>query len=129
MLWLESIPALLDFVLKLLFAEYVTSVSLCHPSSLPQLSVPGKMFSQPIAGGSYWTSIFEGGLSKEAKQLAKSGVAVEKVDLSENRPKRSDQKCIGDQRKSFIGHPDATHFRRKLCERVFQQLQAMTLTT
>jgi hypothetical protein len=49
-------------------------------------------------------------------------VAVEKLDLSENRPKRSDQKCIGDRRKSFIGHPDATHFRRKFCERVFQQL-------
>jgi hypothetical protein len=42
MLWLESIPALLDFVLKLLFAEYVTSVSLCHLSSLPQLSVREK---------------------------------------------------------------------------------------
>jgi hypothetical protein len=52
------------------------------------------------------------------------GVAVEKLDLSENRPKRSDQKCIGGRRKSFIGHPDATHFRRKFCERVFQQLQA-----
>jgi len=53
-------------------------------------------------------------------------VAVEKLDLSENRPKRGDQKCIGDRRKSFIGHPDATHFRRKFCERVFQQLQAIT---
>src|SRR5713101_6199624 len=61
--------------------------------------------------------------------LMKTGVAVEKLDLSENRPKRSDQKCIGDRRKSFIGHPDATHFRRKFCERVFQQLQAITLTT
>jgi len=48
-------------------------------------------------------------------------VAVEKLDLSENRPKRGDQKCIEDRRKSFIGHPDATHFRRKVCERVFQQ--------
>jgi hypothetical protein len=58
--------------------------------------------------------------------LTLTGVGVEKLDLSENRPKRSDQKCIGDRRKSFIGHPDATHFRRKFCERVFQQLQAIT---
>src|SRR5437870_9904475 len=57
-----------------------------------------------------------------------TGVAVEKLDLSENRPKRSDQKCIGDRRKSFIGHPDATHFRRKFCERVFQQLRLLTTT-
>ena len=56
-------------------------------------------------------------------------MAVEKLDLSENRPKRSDRKCIGDRRRSFIGHPDATHFRRKFCERVFQQLQAITLRT
>jgi hypothetical protein len=48
-------------------------------------------------------------------------VGVEKLDLSENRPKRGEQKCIGDRRKSFIGHPDATHFRQKFCERVFQQ--------
>src|SRR5437660_2930148 len=49
-LWLESIPALLDFLLKLLFAEHISSVSLCHLSSLPQVIGPGKMFSQPIAG-------------------------------------------------------------------------------
>src|SRR6266487_1903219 len=55
-----------------------------------------------------------------------TGVAVEKLDLSDNRPKRGDQKCIGDRRKSFIGHPDATHFRRKFCERVFQQLRLLT---
>jgi hypothetical protein len=55
-------------------------------------------------------------------------VAVEKLDLSENRPKRSDQKCIGDRRKSLIGHPDATHFRRKFCERVFQQLRLFSST-
>jgi hypothetical protein len=34
-----------------------------------------------------------------------------------------------DRRKSFIEHPDAMHFRRKFCERVFQQLQAITPTT
>src|SRR5882724_11910669 len=61
--------------------------------------------------------------------LVQTGVAVEKLDLSENRPKRSDQKCIGDRRKSFIGHPDATHFWWKFCERVFQQLRLFTSTT
>jgi hypothetical protein len=30
------------------------------------------------------------------------------------------------RRKSFIGHPDATHFRRKFCERVFQQPRLIT---
>src|SRR2546429_3651798 len=35
-LWLDSIPALLDFLLKLLFTEHISSVSLCHVSSLPQ---------------------------------------------------------------------------------------------
>jgi hypothetical protein len=53
-------------------------------------------------------------------------VAVEKLDLSESRPKRSEQKCTGDRRKSSIGHPDATHFRRKFCERVFQQLRLIS---
>jgi len=33
------------------------------------------------------------------------------------------------RRKSFIGHPDATHFRLNFGERVFQQLQAFTPTT
>ena len=60
--------------------------------------------------------------------VGENRVAVEKLDLSENRPKRSDQKCIGDRRKSFIGHPDATHFRQKFCERVFQQLRLFTTT-
>src|SRR5206468_9342007 len=39
-LWLESIPTLPDFLLKVLFADHISSVSFCHPSSLPQLSVP-----------------------------------------------------------------------------------------
>src|SRR5438477_5146690 len=61
-LWLESIPALLDFLLKLLFAKHISSVSLCHPSSLPQLFGPGKMFSQPIAGRSVLDFNIPGGL-------------------------------------------------------------------
>src|SRR5205809_497573 len=41
-LWLESIPTLPDFLLKLLFADHISSVSFCHLSSLPQLSVREK---------------------------------------------------------------------------------------
>jgi hypothetical protein len=77
---------------------------LCHSASSHQLS------ARWVTPGRSWDN-----------------ACVEKVDLSENRPKRSDQKCIGDRRKSFIGHPDATHFRRGFCERVFQQLQALFL--
>src|SRR5258706_13295280 len=46
-LWRESIPALLDFLLKLLFAEHISSVSLCHLSSLPQLSARTKCSLRP----------------------------------------------------------------------------------
>jgi hypothetical protein len=46
-------PTLLDFLLKLLFAEHISSVSLCHWSSLPHLSAGDKMFSQAIAGAAY----------------------------------------------------------------------------
>jgi hypothetical protein len=35
---LQGIPTLLDFLLELLFAEHISSVSLCHLSSMPQLS-------------------------------------------------------------------------------------------
>ncbi len=34
---------------------------------------------------------------------------------------------IGENR--FIGHPDATHFRQKFCERVFQQLRLIATVT
>jgi len=50
-LWLESIPTLPDFLLKLLFAEHISSVSFCHLSSLPQLSVRGKCSLGPSQGG------------------------------------------------------------------------------
>jgi hypothetical protein len=56
-LWLESMPTLLDFLLKLLFSEHVSSVSLCHLSSLPHLSAGDEMFPQAIAGAAYSPSI------------------------------------------------------------------------
>jgi len=33
-------------------------------------------------------------------------VAVEKLGISEIRTNFGDRKCLGDQRKSFVGHPD-----------------------
>jgi hypothetical protein len=35
--------------------------------------------------------------------LARTGVAVEKLDFPENRPNPGDQKCIGEARKSILG--------------------------
>jgi hypothetical protein len=54
-------------------------------------------------------------------------VGVEKVDFSENGLEMGDQKCIGCQRKSFIGHPSATFFEHDFWERVFQQPQTESL--
>jgi len=34
-------------------------------------------------------------------------VAVEKLEISEIRTNLGDRKCLGDPRKSFVGHPDA----------------------
>jgi len=39
--------------------------------------------------------------------LTKTGVAVEKLKISEIRTNLGDRKCLGDQRESFVGHPDA----------------------
>jgi hypothetical protein len=39
--------------------------------------------------------------------MAITGVAVEKLEISENQHKFGDRKCLGDPCKSFIGHPDA----------------------
>ena len=55
-----------------------------------------------------------------AEFLVKWRVAVEKVRFPEIRLKMGDQKCICGRRKSFIGHPSASIFRRDLWERVFQ---------
>jgi PIN domain nuclease of toxin-antitoxin system len=43
-------------------------------------------------------------------QLAITGVGVEKVDTHKNGVILGDRKCLGDPRKSFVGHPDATQF-------------------
>jgi hypothetical protein len=37
-------------------------------------------------------------------------VGVEKVDIHKNGVILGDRKCLGAQRKSFVGHPDATLF-------------------
>jgi hypothetical protein len=37
-------------------------------------------------------------------------VAVEKLEISENRPRFGDRKCLGDLNKSLVGHPDAIEF-------------------
>src|SRR3989442_8809771 len=65
-LWLESIPTLPDFLLKLLFADHISSVSFCHLSSLPQLSVREKCSLRPSQDGSYSTSILKNALRKRA---------------------------------------------------------------
>jgi hypothetical protein len=36
-----------------------------------------------------------------------TGVAVEKLDISEIRENLGDRKCLTEQRKSFVEHPDA----------------------
>jgi hypothetical protein len=59
-------------------------------------------------------------------RLLQSGVAVEKVPFLEIRIKLGDEKCIPSRRKSFIRLPSATFFWADLCERVFQQPQAIT---
>jgi hypothetical protein len=44
--------------------------------------------------------------------LSITDVPVEKVRFSQNRLKIDDPKCIGDRRRSFIGHPSASIFER-----------------
>jgi hypothetical protein len=46
------------------------------------------------------------------------------VPISQNL---GDRKCLGDPRKSIVGHPDAILFLSILREGVFQQPQAITL--
>jgi hypothetical protein len=52
----------------------------------------------------------------QSGQLMKSGVAVEKLGISEIRANLGDGKCLGDPRRSFVGHPDAILFLRFLRE-------------
>ena len=47
-------------------------------------------------------------------QLVLSPVAVEKLGISEIRASLGDGKCLGDPRRSFVGHPDAILFLRFL---------------
>jgi hypothetical protein len=37
-------------------------------------------------------------------------VGVEKLDIRKNGMILGDRKCLGGPRKSFVGHPDVTHF-------------------
>ena|SRR5271165_1077543 len=55
-------------------------------------------------------------------------VGVEKLRFSKHRLKMSDRKCIEIRRRSFIGHPSASQFRRRFYERVFQQLRTLSFT-
>src|ERR1039458_10359689 len=63
------------------------------------------------------------------RSLSKTGVAVEKLQLSENQVKCGDRKYLPEPRKSFPGHPDAIQFLRISGRRVFQQPQAITPRT
>jgi hypothetical protein len=56
-------------------------------------------------------------------------VAVEKLGFPKISANSGDRKCLGDPRKSFVGHPDALRFWQISRKRVFQQPQAITLTT
>ena len=49
--------------------------------------------------------------------------------MRQKRPNSGDQKCIRNRRKSFIAHPSASSFKGNLCERVFQQPQAIAQVT
>ena len=49
-LCLESIPTLVDFLLKPLFAQHISSISLCHSSSLPQSWGRDEVFSHTFCG-------------------------------------------------------------------------------
>jgi hypothetical protein len=54
-------------------------------------------------------------------------VGVEKLGISEIRTNFGDRKCLTEQRKSFVGHPDAIQFLQISGKRVFQQPQALSL--
>src|SRR5215468_8822865 len=69
------------------------------------------------------------GILRQSDQLMKSGVGVEKVQFSPERPKLGGYKMSRKSRKSFVGHPSAILFSRISGERVFQHPQAITPTT
>ena len=45
--------------------------------------------------------------AKKRRKLVLTPVGVEKLKISEIRTNLGDRKCLGDQRESFVGHPDA----------------------
>jgi hypothetical protein len=49
-------------------------------------------------------------------QLLRTGVGVEKLEISENQYKFGERKCLGSLNKSFIGHPDAIYFLKILAK-------------
>jgi hypothetical protein len=55
-------------------------------------------------------------------------VAVEKLDISEIGANLGDRKCLAEQRKSFVEHPDAMQFLRISGQRVFQHPRLFTTT-
>jgi hypothetical protein len=61
------------------------------------------------------------------RQLALTGVAVEKVQFPPKQPKFGGYKMPRKLRKSFVELPNAILFLRISRERVFQQPQALTL--
>jgi hypothetical protein len=54
-------------------------------------------------------------------QQGKCQVPVEKVSFLKKRRKMGDRKCLGDPRKSLIGHPGAILFLAFSFGRLFQQ--------
>ena len=60
--------------------------------------------------------------------MVRTGVGVEKVDIHKNGVILGDRKCLGDPRKSFVGHSDATQFGTSSSRRVFQQPLAQSHT-
>jgi hypothetical protein len=55
-------------------------------------------------------------------------VGVEKLNISEISENFGDRKCLNEQRKSFVGHPDAIQFLQMSGQRVFQQPRLITTT-
>jgi hypothetical protein len=60
-------------------------------------------------------------------QLARTGVAVEKVVFFTNGLKFGDKKCLPGPKKSLVGHSSATDFLRVFRRRLFQRPQANAL--
>ena len=75
--FISTVAMLLDFLLKFLFAEHISSVSLCHLASLATIIVPGEMFSQPIAGRFVFDFNIRGAFKKA--QLLKLAITLRTI--------------------------------------------------